>query len=100
MVINEATARTLTPDSIRPQKKPIGATSSVPYSSVPGFGDSSGGLSGSPSDKPTKYNSPLPIINTTSVPIETTTKDPYHLPTELKRYKPINMLMEYSIRYP
>ena len=34
----------------------------------------------SPSDKPTKYSSPVPIINTKTVPNETENKYPSHVP--------------------
>ena len=60
---------------------------------IPGFGESSGYPSVSQNDNPTKYLSPVPIIKPTSGTSETTTKDPSHVPRELKNAKPSNMLM-------
>ena len=83
-----------------PNHNPIGAPSSVPGSSSPGFGDSSGNPSEINSDKTTKDNYLVTIINPASVPSETLTKYPSHVSKELKSTKPSNMLMEYPSGYP
>ena len=76
-----------------PNHNPIGSPRSVRYIIDTGFVDSSGGPIVSPSDKPTKYPSPVPIVNPHSVTRETPTKYPPHVPKEFPSFNPINILI-------
>ena len=87
-------------DASEPNQNPRGAHSSLPGSSDPVFGDSSGDPSRSTRDNPTKDTSPVTITKTSSLPIENQTKDTYHVSKELKISKPIKMLMKYPNGYP
>ena len=82
-----------------PNHNPRGAPRSVPDIKSPGFGDSSGYPSGIPSDNPTKYPYPVPIIKSASGPSETPTKHPSYVPKEFPSAKPRNFLIEYPSRY-
>ena len=83
-----------------PNHNQRGAPSSVTGSLAPVFGDSSRDPSRITSDIPTKYPSPVQIIEPSSVSSETPTKDPYLQPIVLQSAKQSNMLMEYPIVYP
>ena len=76
------------------------APRSVLGSSALGFVDSSGGTSGSPIDKTTKYPSTVPIVKQASVPSETPTNYPPRVPKEFPISNPSNMLIEYPNGYP
>ena len=81
-------------------QNPRGALSSIPDISCPEFGYSSGHPSGSPSGKPTIDTYPVTITKTSIVPIETLTKDNYHMKKYFPSDKSSNMLMEYPSGYP
>ena len=68
--------------------------------SFSGFGDSSGYPSVKIRYKPTKYNSPVQIINPASVPSETSTKDTSQVSKEFPSDKPRTILIEYTSEYP
>ena len=75
-------------------------TSSMPGSSAPVFGDSSGDTCGIPSDNPNKDNYTVKITRPSSGPIENTTKYHSHGPKDNKSTKPSNILTEYPSGYP
>ena len=68
-------------------------------STNPEFLYSSRDPSGSTSDNPAKYPSPMLIIKQDSVPSETPTKENSHVTKEFTSSKPIKMLIEYPSGY-
>ena len=93
MAIHDAASATQTTDHFRakPQPKRIAQQSASNISSR--ILDSSGDPSWSPSNNPTKYSSPVPIIEPDSGPSEIPNKCPSDLPKELRSSNPSNVLM-------
>ena len=74
-----------------PRGFPRDMPSIIPVS--PRFLYLNGDPSGSPSDRLTKYPSPVSIIKPASNPSENPTKDPYHVSKELASANPSNILI-------